>query len=32
MRRVQLAFWVKDCSLPRGADAPKLPAEDLLVL
>jgi hypothetical protein len=32
LRRVQLIFWIKDCSLQRGADAPELSAEDLLVL
>jgi hypothetical protein len=32
VRRVELIFWVRDCSLPRGADAPERPAEDLLML
>jgi hypothetical protein len=31
VRRVQLIFWVKDCCLLRGAEAPELLAEDLLV-
>jgi hypothetical protein len=31
MRRVQLIFWAKDCFLQRGADAPELPAEELLM-